>query len=1082
MSVRGAISRVTIVLSMVVAMCATATFTADHAFAAATPGTACETNSTEISAVSEVRCINHINLKTRQNYLDASCITSPLPPDSTYEPGACGMTGRGAEAIAQARFLNRLGGFSGGWPGGLQPSYQYEVNVPNVPITSVARIRADILFYPGIYDQQPSVMQIIEAKGDWEQSAQFAQDQAQGYVDGLNITESKLYGFSSQHAILGTWAQDIAYTDSFKIPLDECQSGDTGDRYERYTVTAPLPGVLYVSRSFDPCQNPKATPSADEPEAEGLGSSEEDRLQKVTDTTSGGASGDPHMTTIDGLRYDLQSEGEFHLAESSRYGLDVQARLTPVRTWSALDAVAMSVGTHKIELRRNGTVLLDGSSTTIASNETIALGHDAFIFRSDDSEPLEYFVVWPGASDRPVLAFQPIAASALVGLHYPAGPSDLTGLLGNADGNPANDLKLSDGTPLGASPSQATIHGSYANSWRITDSESLFTYDAGKSTASYTDLSFPPSIFTINDVEPSARDLSITACEQQGVLPGPQFDDCVLDVAQTQNNQFAEMASQFRAPLLGVGDARVDANGRLTVDLEGDTVPPNFNAGQLVTDSKLSSFAGPFSGTSTYRFYVPELPPHLHASVSFDLIALGDWSDDTIEKLNLAVDQTTIWTQAFGDATPQLVPSGTGTTDDGTPYTVFRVEVPFDHYSSQVSAVLSATGVDGLANKAFGIDNIQLSVTIVPPEVFDLGPLTSTTPSTVSDGQLNGVSTSGAGHLETMVSSDEYTFSLAQDSPLVLAQSCPWYSMNITHLTYWKIVKDDGSGSVLYSGSCTSIQPSYDLTAGNYRLIITGNLDQPYTASLQLQPRPQSFALGTLTPASPLSVADGLVNGSPAAGAGNWETALSQDQYTFTTTTTAALMVQRSGDQSITDQPWTLVTDDAAQTPVSSGSSATAGIVSLPAGSYRLILGSTTSPHPTGTYTLTLSLVQPQQFDLGALSTTPSTVSDGQLNGVSTSGAGHLETMVSSDEYTFSLAQDSPLVLAQSCPWYSMNITHLTYWKIVKDDGSGSVLYSGSCTSIQPSYDLTAGNYRLIITGNLDQPYTASLQLQPRQP
>jgi len=406
--------------------------------------------------------------------------------------------------------------------------------------------------------------------------------------------------------------------------------------------------------------------------------------------------------------------------------------------------------------------------------------------------------------------------------------------------------------------------------------------------------------------------------------------------------------------------------------------------------------------------------------------------------------------------------------------------VPVVHHDPQLAGVISATGVDGLAGKAFGIDNLAVHVDVVAPEVFSLGTLAVGSPATIGQGVINGTAVAGAGDLETMVSADVYRFSLGEDMPLVLSQTCPEYLENLAHVTHWKIVRDDGSGAVLYTGDCTSTgQPSYDLTAGDYQLVVAGNLDQPYTAGLQLQPHPQTFDLGGLAAGTPVTASDGLVNGNPAAGAGNLETALSQDQYTFTTTEPGALLIDRSGDPAVVGQAWTLVTDDPAQTTVASGSSAPDGIASLPAGDYRLILGSSTVTHTTGTYGLTLSLIQPQQFDLGTLTSTAATaVSQGAINGAAVSGAGYLETKVSADDYSFTLDQDSTLVLAQTCPWYVMNIAHVTYWAITAEDGTTRA--SSDCTNNnQPSYTLTAGTYHLVVTGNLDQPYTLRLQLQP---
>lgn len=52
-------------------------------------------------------------------------------------------------------------------------------------------------------------------------------------------------------------------------------------------------------------------------------------LWYLVDHYGGSANGDPHLTTVDGLNYDLQSVGEFLLAESERYNFTIQGRFAP---------------------------------------------------------------------------------------------------------------------------------------------------------------------------------------------------------------------------------------------------------------------------------------------------------------------------------------------------------------------------------------------------------------------------------------------------------------------------------------------------------------------------------------------------------------------------------------------------------------------------------------------------------------------------------------------------------------------------------------------------------------------------------
>ena len=61
-------------------------------------------------------------------------------------------------------------------------------------------------------------------------------------------------------------------------------------------------------------------------------------------------------------------------------------------------------------------------------------------------------------------------------------------MLGNNDQDPGNDLTAADGKRVVAADSEA-LHTWFVDSWRVSDQSSLFTYEAGMSTASYTDRS-----------------------------------------------------------------------------------------------------------------------------------------------------------------------------------------------------------------------------------------------------------------------------------------------------------------------------------------------------------------------------------------------------------------------------------------------------------------------------------------------------------------------------------------------------------------------------------------------------------------
>jgi hypothetical protein len=72
----------------------------------------------------------------------------------------------------------------------------------------------------------------------------------------------------------------------------------------------------------------------------------------------------------------------------------------------------------------------------------------------------------------------------------------------------------------------------------------------------------------------------------------------------------------------------------------------------------------------------------------------------------------------------------------------------------------------------------------------------------------------------------------------------------------------------------------------------------------------------------------------PAAGAGNLETMVSEDDYTFTTTATQTITVDMQSCP--TNMQWWLL--NGAGTTVASGMCADATVTNAPAGNYRIVI------------------------------------------------------------------------------------------------------------------------------------------------
>jgi hypothetical protein len=283
-------------------------------------------------------------------------------------------------------------------------------------------------------------------------------------------------------------------------------------------------GYNMLPPASTPCQNPPSNPSPP-PQCSGAG--------------CGSSNGDPHLVTFDGEHYDFQAAGEFVAALDSTDGFQVQTRQQPYpgsKTVAMNTATAMNVAGDRVEIDSTPdgmSLLVDGR---LAEGANISLTHGGSVVATSTTIGEVITVTWPDGSV--------VAASEIGrwGLHVTVKPAAslagrLEGLLGDDNGNPADDVKADGSSTPIAAPSFSTLYPAFANSWRITQATSLFTYAAGTSTATYTDESFPHAAVSTADLPDLAQ--ATATCRAAGVTDPVTLQNCELDVGLTGQASFA---------------------------------------------------------------------------------------------------------------------------------------------------------------------------------------------------------------------------------------------------------------------------------------------------------------------------------------------------------------------------------------------------------------------------------------------------------------------------------------------------------------------------------------------------------------
>ncbi|MCC1493348.1 VWD domain-containing protein [Cognatishimia sp. F0-27] len=302
--------------------------------------------------------------------------------------------------------------------------------------------------------------------------------------------------------------------------------------------------------------------------------------------TFGWVTGDPHLQTLDGVGYDFQAAGEFVLLQSAGDGdFMLQARMVEAGTnVSANEAIATNVDglAVMVDAADANPLYIDGVNTPLDDGASVAVGNGA-VFRDGDT----YAIVYPGDDDMVSDGDSQVLVRAINGRVdldvrlNAALLGTLEGLLGDGDGDPANDIARADGTVLAMPLTFEELYGGYRDDWRVDSlAESLFTYDTGESLEGFYDASFPAALVSLDTLDPAARATAETAAQNAGLTPGTDaYERAVLDFALTGDTSFIDSALLTPLGLRGTifSDDLDGGAGSDVVDARGgfDTVDGN---------------------------------------------------------------------------------------------------------------------------------------------------------------------------------------------------------------------------------------------------------------------------------------------------------------------------------------------------------------------------------------------------------------------------------------------------------------------------------------------------------------------------
>ena len=290
--------------------------------------------------------------------------------------------------------------------------------------------------------------------------------------------------------------------------------------------------------------------------------------------------GDPHLTTVNGIRYDFHSMGEFTALRVDG-DMQIQTRQSPITTAnpiynnhtgltscvSANTAVAAQIGQHRVSYQPdlNGIANPGGMDLRIdgvlqsLSPTGINVGPSGRVLPSPSGNGIE--IEFPDGTSLIANSWWWSSQSKwMLQISVFSTLAD-EGLLGNV--NTGNWLpKLSDGSTLGAKPASSNqryidLNKTFADSWRVTHASSLFEYAAGQSTNTFTNKNWPPQsgpcvVPSSPPVQPISEDRAIALCRT--VKDKGDNKDCVVDVQLTGEPGFAK--AYIRSQVIREGATR----------------------------------------------------------------------------------------------------------------------------------------------------------------------------------------------------------------------------------------------------------------------------------------------------------------------------------------------------------------------------------------------------------------------------------------------------------------------------------------------------------------------------------------------
>ncbi|KAK3597236.1 hypothetical protein CHS0354_004990 [Potamilus streckersoni] len=262
------------------------------------------------------------------------------------------------------------------------------------------------------------------------------------------------------------------------------------------------------------------------------------------------AHGDPHITTLDGQNYTFNGWGEFTLLRinSSTEEFELQARtsravtkdgnMSDATVFSAFAAVDKNGANVHAEMNtaKNGLVVYARMVPGLTLNDYTA---DYMNMMANFTVATEYLSLSRNIESKNLIAVFSSGIAFTIGVSFEMLNIDVViprtfhgktaGLMGNFDGNPANDFQFKNGTILSEKIHDKDIF-EFGKTWAVEPNKSAFWYPRGTGYNDYSHLNYTPKFLA--DADGTKVAYATNFC-------GSREHECIFDLVFTDNEAVA---------------------------------------------------------------------------------------------------------------------------------------------------------------------------------------------------------------------------------------------------------------------------------------------------------------------------------------------------------------------------------------------------------------------------------------------------------------------------------------------------------------------------------------------------------------